>query len=253
MLRQHGHALQGFLENSWCFNATLERMNNHFSMLLSRLSWTRRLLVLLTALTLICIIPIGDALKGNRSITSHEMMILGHFHNAPDLLLAISTVIGRVFSIAGTALIVSVFLFYLIWTEHGWVQPVRGAIIAVTPMMVTLVVKLVVNRNRPGTPLGSLASDPSFPSGHVTASTSCVALLFLILQVRRVRKPPRRHRCFLRLATVVILTLIPVLTAVSRLILGVHYSSDVVASLILNALLAASLGVISQHWTMETS
>ncbi|WP_415456861.1 phosphatase PAP2 family protein [Bifidobacterium psychraerophilum] len=40
------------------------------------------------------------------------------------------------------------------------------------------------------------------------------------------------------------------MTAVSRLILGVHYPSDVVASLILNALLAASMGVITQQEIM---
>jgi undecaprenyl-diphosphatase len=77
-----------------------------------------------------------------------------------------------------------------------------------------------------------------------------VALLFLIMQLRHVRESSRGNRYFLRLAVSVILMLIPVMTAVSRLILGVHYPSDVVASLILNALLAASMGVITQQEIM---
>lgn len=225
-------------------------MNNPFVMSLSRLPWTRRLLLLVTALALICIIPIGDALKRSQSITNHEMKILEQFQKAPHLLLAISTGFGQAFSIAGTALIVSLSLLYLVWTQRGWVQPLRGAIIAVTPMMVTLVVKVIVDRSRPGTSLGNLENDPSFPSGHVAASISCVALLFLIMQLRHVRESSRGNRYFLRLAVSVILMLIPVMTAVSRLILGVHYPSDVVASLILNALLAASMGVITQQEIM---
>lgn len=86
--------------------------------------------------------------------------------------------------------------------------------------------KLIVDRARPvfKDPI-SHATGASFPSGHATGSAAfylAVAVVLLSVMVR-----PRRG---LLLAMAV---LIPVVVAITRVVLGVHYVSDVTAGLLI--------------------
>jgi undecaprenyl-diphosphatase len=86
--------------------------------------------------------------------------------------------------------------------------------------------KIVVDRARPvwADPL-SHARGASFPSGHATGSAAfCFAGAIVLLALNR----RMRRRSFLLLVIVP-----PVLVAASRVVLGVHYLSDVVAGLLL--------------------
>ena len=86
--------------------------------------------------------------------------------------------------------------------------------------------KLAVDRARPsfGDPL-SHARGTSFPSGHATGSAAFyLALAVVLLSV----VPARRRPLLLVLAVVV-----PLLVAATRVVLGVHYLTDVAAGLLL--------------------
>src|SRR2546421_8661100 len=84
--------------------------------------------------------------------------------------------------------------------------------------------KQVVDRARPGVGLGLIArGDPSFPSGHATDSTAVFLTLGLVVAVFLLRRP------LARLATVAAGGLLAVAIGVSRLVLGVHWPTDVLA------------------------
>ena len=86
--------------------------------------------------------------------------------------------------------------------------------------------KGVVDRLRPVLPDPiSHARGPSFPSGHATGS----AAFYLALAVVLLPWVPRARRWWLFAGAFVI----PVVVAATRVILGVHYLSDVVAGLLL--------------------
>ncbi|MGW0038497.1 phosphatase PAP2 family protein [Gordonia sp. NPDC003376] len=95
------------------------------------------------------------------------------------------------------------------------------------------VAKLIVSRHRPPAldQLGVLEMTYSYPSGHVTGTTALVCAL-VVLVTDRARRSTRMVAWFL--ATVVV-----VVAAGTRLYLGVHWVSDVVAG----AALGVAVGV----------
>jgi undecaprenyl-diphosphatase len=98
-------------------------------------------------------------------------------------------------------------------------------------------IKLLIARPRPArlpyVPLGTpLETSFSFPSGHVTMACAVVAALFLVT-----RAP--RHRVMIG----VIGGLVVVATAFSRMYVGAHYLTDVVASVLLATSTAAMMFV----------
>jgi undecaprenyl-diphosphatase len=81
----------------------------------------------------------------------------------------------------------------------------------------------------------------SFPSGHATGTTAlCVSLLVLLV--------PVLHRQG-RAVAVAAAVLVSIAVAASRVLLGVHYPSDVAGGLLLGALVAVLLAVmlLSRH------
>jgi undecaprenyl-diphosphatase len=78
------------------------------------------------------------------------------------------------------------------------------------------------DRPRPAFQTDIVLSDPSFPSGHTLSAIVCYGFLAYLL----VPKMPSR---FWKWFTVIMLTLVTVFVGVSRLLLGGHYVTDVIA------------------------
>ena len=115
------------------------------------------------------------------------------------------------------------FALYLGWRREGyWLL----ALLLVLPggMLLNLLLKQVFQRGRPilDEPLPGLASY-SFPSGHVTGAT----LLYGVLAVFLATQTPKPGR---RVTVYSTACLIVLLVAVTRVYLGAHYFSDVVAA-----------------------
>ncbi len=100
-------------------------------------------------------------------------------------------------------------------------------------MLLTIAVKALVDRPRPTVEHLQSVSGPSFPSGHATQASA----FWLSLVVVLVPTAGARHRV-IRVCTALAIVLV-LAVAASRVWLGVHYPSDVVAGVTLGAAWAA--------------
>jgi undecaprenyl-diphosphatase len=120
----------------------------------------------------------------------------------------------------------------VIWLVRRGAKPLAWwvAITMVTGGVLNAVLKLLIGRDRPELlePV-SHAVGYAFPSGHALNNALGAAVFLLVLL------PVVRARKTLWAAAV----LIPLVTAVSRVALGVHWASDVVAGLLLGVAVAA--------------
>lgn len=130
------------------------------------------------------------------------------------------TALGSGFVTWTLILIASIFL----WTTRHRYSAVLAWVAVLGGTLLNLLLKSVFDRPRPElfewrTPH---AAHSSFPSGHsMTAMTVYAILAYLIVRL----EPSRR----LRRLTLGIFTLVVLLVGLSRLYLGVHYPSDVLA------------------------
>ena len=156
---------------------------------------------------------------------------------------------------AVVAVPVIVVLLGVIWAvTRSAGQMLRGLAMAALPMAVVGLIKTIVDRPRPSTARGTLMPDPSFPSGHTACSVVIVSLALFALHVIDARindsrglagtavqssQSPRSPLVWRVLRTVltVILVVVPFVVALSRVIYGVHYPTDVCTSLVLTPVL----------------
>lgn len=156
---------------------------------------------------------------------------------------------------AVVAVPVIVVLLGVIWAvTRSAGQMLRGLAMAALPMAVVGLIKTIVDRPRPSAARGALMPDPSFPSGHTACSVVVVSLALFALHVIDARindsrgladtavqssQSPRSPLVWRVLRTVltVILVVVPFVVALSRVIYGVHYPTDVCTSLVLTPVL----------------
>lgn len=125
------------------------------------------------------------------------------------------------------AVVAAVVLFLL---TRSWGAPLVLALSALGTALLSPVTKLLVDRDRPHFAESvASAAGQSYPSGHALASFATVVAVLVVC-------PPPARRFAVAPAVVVIAAV-----GFSRMILGVHYLSDVVGGWLLGA---ASLCVV---------
>ncbi|HEY5110382.1 MAG TPA: phosphatase PAP2 family protein [Acidimicrobiales bacterium] len=135
------------------------------------------------------------------------------------------------FGSVGVLLALAAAAGVLLWWRGARLGVVLAPLVALgLAASVVTVLKPLVNRARPPLPLHLVTEgEPSFPSGHSTDSTALLLTIGLLVAVVVVRRP---------LARVVLVGasgLAAVLVGLSRLILGVHWPTDVLAGWTLGA------------------
>ncbi|MFC8846431.1 MULTISPECIES: phosphatase PAP2 family protein [unclassified Micromonospora] len=158
--------------------------------------------------------------------------------------------------------------FMTVWTNAFDPGPLRVAVLAVVVWLSTrratrlawwavttmavggllgALLKLLVGRDRPDLldPVAR-ATGYSFPSGHALNATLAAGVLLLVFLPYAKQHPARRWAIW---AAAAVLT---VLTGVSRLALGVHYTSDVVGGWLLGTATVAATTAAFRTWHART-
>ncbi|MEP7182633.1 MAG: bifunctional DedA family/phosphatase PAP2 family protein [Betaproteobacteria bacterium] len=145
-----------------------------------------------------------------------------HAHAVPSLTLSM-LFISNLHGILGISILTFLLALFLIW-KHDWYWLLALALVVPGGTLLNVLMKHAFGRARPsfGDPILTLATY-SFPSGHVAAATLFYGLLtaFLI---------PRISEWRWRVLAVLSAFLIVALVGLSRVYLGVHYLSDVLAA-----------------------
>lgn len=144
------------------------------------------------------------------------------FHAVPEVTTSM-LLITHLHGLLATGCLAMLLGAFLVWKrEYYWLL----ALVLAVPggMLVNVLMKLAFQRARPSFPDPILTlTSYSFPSGHVAAATCFygVVLAFIFAQVESWR---------LRVGAAILAALIVALIALSRVYLGAHYLSDVLAA-----------------------
>lgn len=100
----------------------------------------------------------------------------------------------------------------------------------ITSTIVNNVVKIIVCRERPDVLKLVEETTYSFPSGHTMAATMLYGILIYYVYNSKLNK-------YIKILLITLLSLLIILIMISRIYLGAHYVTDVVAGLFLSAFL----------------
>lgn len=125
-----------------------------------------------------------------------------------------------------------IFILFNVWKRKArFGLSVAG--VAIGGFLSVQLVKMVVQRHRPPAPLVPNFTDYSFPSGHTASSFIFCAVLTYFLWHSNI---PRS----LKNAGIILLILLTCFTGLSRIVLAVHYPTDVAAGFCLGILWSIS-------------
>ena len=138
-----------------------------------------------------------------------------------------TTILGALTNFGSTVPLMSVMV--LIGVYHAVRRNDRGpaiylAIVGIGVTLINNALKLIVDRDRPDIAQLAGHSGPSFPSGHSAAAAACWAAIALVVARRSSRN------CRFLAATLA--AVVAVVVATTRVLLGVHWLSDVVAGVV---------------------
>lgn len=134
--------------------------------------------------------------------------------------------------LGSTTFIIAMCVFFLILfiilkkKNYGFI--VAGVVIIST--LVNNLIKIIIARERPLVTSFVTEHSYSFPSGHTMAATTLYGiLLYFVLKSNMNKK--------VKVILSIVLGLLPVLVALSRVYLGAHFMSDVIGAIIASTIL----------------
>lgn len=152
-------------------------------------------------------------------------------------LTAWAVVVTNVGSPVGVA-VLAVAVAALAWRRLG--SPWPALLIVATPAAaaaISTATKAIAGAHRPATALQLVTeTDPSFPSGHVTAIVALLATLTVVAGHHAGRAA--------RVALIALAVLAAAAVGLTRLYLGVHWATDVLGGLLLGAAAALIAGIL---------
>lgn len=181
-----------------------------------------------------------DVIEQNGAATADPQRLAWIAHHRSAALVSSSRVLNDLGSVA-VVLIVAILISAVLWWRHVPLGAALTPIVAVVSAgAFAAAIKLLVDRARPSAAYQLVAeSDPSFPSGHATGSTALGVSAAVIIAIYLLRRP------LARIAVLSFGALLPITVAASRLELGVHWPTDVIAGLALGATVALATVAVS--------
>ncbi|WP_338070175.1 phosphatase PAP2 family protein [Bifidobacterium simiarum] len=184
-----------------------------------------RSVILVPATALLCsIVPVvGTGLRESRPLMEGETGLLRSLASLPEGFDWASTLFAWMFSGIGCTIIMVALAYVAYRHSRSLRRTVRNVVVSAGPTAYVTGIKRLVDRPRPVTSIDSslLSADPSFPSGH-TAGAVMVATMG-VLMTRRAKRRIRR-------SAVMLGVLLVAAVAFSRLVLGLHFPTDVIVS-----------------------
>lgn len=224
----------------------------------------------------------GFIIRHNQLLTGVETALLRYLGQAPQWMHGVSAVIAHSFSTIGCFVFLGIgAVLEVLLLRHYYPKTlsIRRAVlirrtvladilVAFAPMLYVMAVKWIVMRPRPITSVGNalLPWDPSFPSGHTSVASLVAVMVWLITahwknlvtagvraenadknigSTKALDSHTVRLLCNISRTISVILVII---VACSRLILGLHYPTDVLTAAVAYPLLAYAVWLIVQSF-----
>ena len=202
-------------------------------------SWTqplekRRMTTLLVLVFAVSAIKLSeDVLSGESGPIDRVILLYIHSHVSGTI-----TGFFEAVSFTGSSRflfpLVAVVALGLLWAKHRFEALLVSASVIAAVVMIYLV-KMAVGRVRPNLWETELYWGSSFPSGHTLAVAACATAITLVVS----RLWPKQGMLALLLAIVW-----TILVAVSRLVLGVHWPTDVLVAACIGAFLPLVMRVV---------
>ena len=165
-----------------------------------------------------------------------------------DFLTGIMIGIAVIFGpIALPIIVLVVVVVWSIATKHFW-RPLLLASGTLTGVILALTITHLVGRGRPPVDLMLFGPDHtfSFPSGHVLGACNFLLLMAYLIFSRR--SNPRTAT-----AVFVVVGLLIVAVALSRVYLGYHWATDALASVALSLIILGAVIAVDTHHTVKVS
>ncbi|MET4003126.1 membrane-associated phospholipid phosphatase [Arthrobacter sp. UYCu511] len=187
----------------------------------------------------VSVLALGFFVVATPSFSSEEFGIdqeLSRSHTG--FLTAVAMILNIAFSPVGGVLIIALVCLLLLLVRRAPIDALAFGGVAASGWLSSQFFKVIVERQRPNPallfdPLAPETGSNSFPSGHVALAVGLAwAFFFLLL------RSPWSRTLWARVAALCAV-LVPLVVAWSRIYVGVHYPTDVLASF-----LAASAGVL---------
>jgi membrane-associated phospholipid phosphatase len=180
-------------------------------------------------------IPVDQAVTG---------WFIAHRSPALDQIAAVLTDAFAPAPTVGLAVLVSLVA---VWRFRSWVSGLIVMAAVGGASAACEVMKFLVGRSRPPVAIQEvLETDYSMPSGHVTGTVAVLGMLVVVLGIRR-RAAATRSGAVLAACVVAAV-------ACSRLYLGVHWFTDVLAGLLLGAtFVAIGAAVLRRHVDVQSA
>ena len=200
----------------------------------------------LVALTVAGIVVAALAITARRVDALHDLdsaaALWAHRNEGPDnrRVLEDITTLATTQGVAVIAVVVGAIELVRV---RSWAIPAFLAVVILGDSLATNAIKEVVARARPTIEPAAAALGPSFPSGHSSTSAAFFAALALLAGRRR---SPRA-----RAALVGVAVGVAVAVACSRVMLDLHWVSDVVAGLALGWGWFAACAIAFGGWLLE--
>lgn len=195
---------------------------------------TRPLLVALGAVVVVT--GIGLLITMSPAWSTGELQVVAAVHAVGNAVFdAVAVAINVGFGTKGAVFVALAVLLIVFAISRSWRLALRTGVLIAVPWVIAEAVKYVVRRPRPDpSALGHmLLPSPmsfSFPSGHTAFAAALGCAVVLVLAAGRART-----------AAIAIAAAVVLITAWSRVYLGVHYPTDVLAAMLLVPLVAVAV------------
>ena len=218
---------------AWLSYLAIRRLGTHFG---KRFEDRRLWLLVLLSAALMAIKVSEDVIGGESSVVDQALLVWLHSHTSPSL-----TYAADIVTISGswmTLLPLSVISVALLLAIQRRQEALYLAATVMAGQLLTYVLKLAVGRARPELWEHDWYWGASFPSGH-TLMTTCYAMAAAVCVSQL--WPRSRLAAFAVAATWVLLV------ATSRMVLGVHWPTDVAAAVCIGVVIATVLQVMLER------